>query len=192
MILQTVSDFNGHTMKQIFLEYLLPQQQGTPLTTWDVFRSKVTSKGVSLKQISVEEDCHTKAIGCVEFSCHPMLSCYPMILIQTLFPHSAYIVNLLERELPIYHDTAVQDDIAKPTSVNVIPCPLKCHVDDHVPVLFSCISLMLMHFCLTLISCNSWQMDWMHAVPLGCMPPALPTQQLEQSLWGQDFVPRSC
>lgn len=65
------------------LEYLLPQQQVSPLTRWDVFRSKITSKGVSLKLISGGEICHTKAIGCVEFSCHPMLPCYPVILIQT-------------------------------------------------------------------------------------------------------------
>lgn len=121
--------------------------------------------------------------------------CCPIILwfsLKHLFPHSVYIVNLLERKLLIYHDTAVQDGIAKPTNINIIPCPLKCHVGGHVPVLFSCISLMLMHFCPSLIRCNSWQMGWIHAVPLGCMPPALLTQQLERSLWWQDFVPRSC
>lgn len=120
--------------------------------------------------------------------------CCPVILWFTfkhLFPHSAYIINLLERQLQIYHDTTVQDGVAKPTSINIIPCPLKCHVGYHVPVLFLCICLMLMHFCPSLIWCNSWQMGWMRVVPLGCLPPALPTQQLEQRLWRQDFVPRS-
>lgn len=65
------------------LEYPLPQQQGTLFTIWDVFRNKITPKGVSLRQMSVGENCHTKAIGCVQFSCHPVLFRYPVILIQT-------------------------------------------------------------------------------------------------------------
>lgn len=111
------------------------------------------------------------------------LSCYPFTLIQTSVSIFCLFCKPFRKEtshLLWYHSSGW---IAKPTSIHIISCPLKCHVDDHVPVLFSGIFLMLMHFCLSLIWCNSWQMGWVRVVPLGCMPPALPTQQLEWSLW---------